>query len=470
LTGNARRALISDQAINNHQVASTGQAAFVAMRQMKRSWLLLCISATSQDRATGETARNGKMAGDGRKPNAGLPSGPDADDRAYTAMIARAKALIPQLRDRASRTEELRRLPPETERDLHDAGLFRIVQPKRVGGSEFDYVALVDCADVIGQADASVAWNFANLASHHWMLGMFDKRAQDLVWNKDVNALIASSFIFPAGRARKVDGGYVLHGSWPFSSGVDSSEWNMLASVVSSDDEADGIEYRIFLLNKSDYKILDTWNATGLRGTGSNDVEVKDAFVAEPMTLAVSDLDGGPTPGSAVNPNTLYALPVFSLFPYVLSGVALGNAQACLDDYVDIARHRASTYNRAKIGDLQSTQIKIAEASAKIDAARLIMRSTCIEAMADARRGHVPDIAAKTKSRRDGAYSVNLCTEAVSLLFSASGARGLFTTGALQRQFRDAHAINSHIAFNFDAAGTNYGRVALGLPSENLSL
>ena len=78
------------------------------------------------------------MAGGGRKPNASPSLGPDADDRAYTAMIARAKALIPKLRDRASRSEELRRLPPETERDLHDAGLFRIVQPKRVGGSEFD--------------------------------------------------------------------------------------------------------------------------------------------------------------------------------------------------------------------------------------------------------------------------------------------------------------------------------------------
>ena len=409
------------------------------------------------------------MPGVGRKPNASLSSGSDADGRAYAAMIGRAKALIPRLRDRAARTEELRRLPPETERDLHDTGLFRIVQPKRVGGAEFDYVALVDCADALGQADASVAWNFANLASHHWMLGMFNKRAQDLVW-KNADALIASSFIFPAGRAGKVDGGYVLRGSWPFSSGVDSCEWNMLASVVSSDDEADGIEYRIFLLNKSDYRIKDTWNATGLRGTGSNDVEVNDAFVAEPMTLAVNDLAGGPTPGSAVNPNALYALPVFSLFPYVLSGVALGNAQACLDDYVEVARHRASTYNRAKLADLQSTQIKIAEASAKIDAARLIMRSTSIEAMADARSGHVPDTAAKTRLRRDGAYSVNLCTEAVSLLFSASGARGLFTTGALQRQFRDAHAINSHLAFNFDAAGTNYGRVALGLPSENLTL
>jgi len=410
------------------------------------------------------------MTGTGLKPNASLPSEPNTDDRVYATMVARARSLIPRLRDRASRTEELRRLPPETERDLHEAGLFRIVQPKRVGGSELDYVALVDCADAIGQADASAAWNFANLSSHHWMLGMFDRRAQDLVWGKDPNALIASSFIFPAGRARKVDGGYLLRGSWPFSSGVDSSEWNMLASVVSSDDEADGIEYRIFLLNKSDFRIKDTWNATGLRGTGSNDVEVEEAFVAEPMTVAVNDLAGGPTPGSAANPNALYALPVFSLFPYVLSGVALGNAQACLDDYVDLARHRASTYNRAKLGDLQTTQIKIAEASSKIDAARLIMRSTCIAAMADARRGSIPDIAAKTRTRRDGAYSVNLCTEAVSLLFAASGARGLYTSGALQRQFRDAHAINSHIAFNFDAAGTNYGRVALGLPSENLTL
>lgn len=406
----------------------------------------------------------------GQEPSMGQPTGQDSDGRAYAAMIAKAGALVPRVRERAARTEELRHLPPETEKDLHDAGLFRILQPKRVGGAELDYVALVDCAELLGRADASVAWNFANLASHHWMLGMFEPKAQELVWGRDPAALIASSFIFPAGRATRVEGGYRLHGSWPFSSGVASCEWNMLASVVYSDDEADGIEYRIFLLPKGDYKVLDTWNVAGLRGTGSCDVEIRDVFVPEHMTVAVGDLAGGPTPGSVVNPNPSYALPVFSLFPYVLSGVALGNAQACLDDYAEVARHRISTYNRAKLSDFQSTQIKIAEASAKIDAARLIMRSACIDAMADARRGHIPNMAAKTRYRRDGAFSVNLCTEAVSMLFAASGARGLFTTGVLQRQFRDAHAINSHLAFSFDAAGTNYGRVALGLPSENLTL
>lgn len=391
-------------------------------------------------------------------------------DGLYAEMLDRARALVPQLRERAAITEEQRTLPVETERALHDAGLFRILQPKRVGGSELDYVALVDFADVLALADASVAWNVTNLASHHWMLGMFDRRAQDAIWNESPDTLIASSFIFPAGRARKTKGGYTLSGRWPFSSGVNSSTWNMLAGIVASDDEADGVEYRVFLLKKADYKIIDTWNSTGLKGTGSNDVEAKEVFVPEHMTLAVRDVAGGPTPGSAANPSPLYALPVFSLFPFVLSGAALGNAQACLNDYVGNARHRASTYNRAKLGDLQTTQIKVAEASAKIDASRLIMRRTCIEAMADARRGVIPDIPEKTRYRRDGAYSVNLCTEAVSLLFAASGARGLYTTGALQRQFRDAHAINAHIAFNFDAAGTNYGRVALDLPSENLTL
>jgi 3-hydroxy-9,10-secoandrosta-1,3,5(10)-triene-9,17-dione monooxygenase len=395
---------------------------------------------------------------------------PDSADDVFASVIARARALLPSLLDRAERTEDLRRLPPETEQDLHEAGLFRILQPNRVGGLELDYVALVDCADLLAQADASVAWNVANLASHHWMLAMFDRRAQDIVWGSDPKTLIASSFIFPAGRAKRVTGGYELNGSWPLSSGVASCQWNMLASVVASEDEADGVEYRIFLLPKGDYKILDTWNAAGLRGTGSNDVEVRDAFVAEEMTVGVSDLAGARTPGSIINPNALYALPVFSLFPFVLSGVALGNAQACLDDYIVGAKHRASTYNRAKLSDLQSTQIKIAEASAKIDAARIIMRSRCLQAMEDAKRGYVPDMRTKTRYRRDGAYSVNLCTEAVSMLFAASGARGLFTTGVLQRRFRDAHAINSHIAFNFDAAGTSYGRVVLGLPSDNLTL
>src|SRR4051812_25095605 len=114
------------------------------------------------------------MAGIVRKPPADISPGTGPGDDPYVAMLARAKALLPQLRARSAETEQLRRLPADTERDLHDTGLFRIVQPKRVGGSELDYVALVDFAETLALADASVAWNLANLSSHHWMLAMFD--------------------------------------------------------------------------------------------------------------------------------------------------------------------------------------------------------------------------------------------------------------------------------------------------------
>jgi 3-hydroxy-9,10-secoandrosta-1,3,5(10)-triene-9,17-dione monooxygenase len=389
----------------------------------------------------------------------------------YATLLERARALVPVLRSRASDTESLRRLPPNTERDLHDSGLFRILQPARVGGAELDYVALVDFAAALAKGDASVAWSFANLSSHHWMLGMFEPAAQDLIWSANPDALIASSFVFPAGRATKVKGGYQLAGRWPFSSGVEPSEWNMLAGTVTSDDEADPSELRIFLVHQRDYKVIDTWDSVGLRGSGSHDVEIAGSlFVPDNMTLAVAALRGGPTPGSAANPGVLYRLPVFALFPFVLTGIALGNAQACLDDYLTSARTRASKYNRAKLADFQSTQIKVAEAGAKIDAAERIMRGICIEATADAERGIVPDLMTKTRYRRDGAFAVNMCTEAVTLLFAASGAGALYSGGVIQRQFRDAHAVNAHIAFSFDAAGSNFGRVALGFPSENITL
>lgn len=384
----------------------------------------------------------------------------------YNAAMARAEALVPALRERAVETEALRALPKQTERDLDEAGLFRLLQPRRAGGAELDYVAMVDVADILARGDASVAWNVTNLASHHWMLAMFDEPAQALIWGENPDALIASSFVFPASRAKKSDGGYVLHGRWPFCSGVGSSSWSMLAGMV-ADDAGGAPEYRIFLVPAREYSIIDTWTALGLQGTGSHDVEIAECFVPAHMTLAATSIAGGPTPGSDLNPSPLYKIPVFALFPYVLSGIALGNAQACLDDYIEATRGRAATFNSARLSELQSIQIKIAEASAKIDAARLIMRRACIEAQQDAALGRIPGMLEKNRYRRDGAFAVNLCTEAVALLFAISGARGLYMSGAVQRQLRDAHAVAAHISFSFDAAGGNYGKVALGLPNEN---
>src|ERR1700733_9843952 len=119
------------------------------------------------------------------------PSGPPD----FAELTARAEAMVPALRERAGRTEELRRLPDETIEELHRSGLFRILQPRRVGGSELPFHSIVELVTTIGRGDGSTAWVLANLAAHHWLLGMWPQRAQDEVWGESPDALIGSALI-----------------------------------------------------------------------------------------------------------------------------------------------------------------------------------------------------------------------------------------------------------------------------------
>jgi 3-hydroxy-9,10-secoandrosta-1,3,5(10)-triene-9,17-dione monooxygenase len=381
----------------------------------------------------------------------------------------RAEALLPALRERAARSEALRRIPDETLRDFHGAELFRIHQPRRVGGAELEFAAVVEYGALFARACASTAWNWVNFSAHHMMLGMFPPQAQDEIWGASRDALIASSFVFPAGKARKVAGGYVLSGRWPFSSGVDPSEWNMLAGLARLDDHAPP-EQRVFLLHRSQFRVHDTWHAGGLRGTGSNDVEVSEQLVPEHMTLSVADTKGGPTPGSAVNPGPLFQVPVFALFPYMLSGVALGIAEGLIDGFTEKTKTAVGRMTSTRIAEIQSTQIRLGEASAYARASRLVQLENCREAQRAIEKGEVPDLKTKARYRLEGAWSVEWALHAVDVMFGLAGAGGLYESGPIARAFRDAHAVKQHFSFNTDIAGTTYGRVALGLPADNPTL
>jgi 3-hydroxy-9,10-secoandrosta-1,3,5(10)-triene-9,17-dione monooxygenase len=384
-------------------------------------------------------------------------------------LWGRAQELLPVLKERAARCEELRRMPDETLRDFHAAQLFRIHQPKRLGGAELEFAAVVEFAALLARSCASSAWNWVNFAAHHMMLGMFPPRAQEEIWGASRDALIASSFVFPAGKARKVKDGYILSGRWPFSSGVDPSEWNMLAGLARLDDNAPA-EQRVFLLHRSQYKVVDNWFAGGLRGTGSKDVEANEQFVPEHMTLSVADTKGGPTPGSELNPGTLYRMPVFALFPYMLSGVALGIAEGMVGEFSEKVTNQTGRMTGARIAEIQSTQIRLGEATAYARASRLVQLANCSEAEEKIARGEVPDAKTKVRYRLEGAWTVDWAVRAVDVMFGLAGAGGLYESGHAARAFRDAHAVKQHFSFNTDIAGTTYGRVALGLASDNPTL
>ncbi|MBV9552470.1 MAG: acyl-CoA dehydrogenase [Alphaproteobacteria bacterium] len=383
----------------------------------------------------------------------------------YSEALARAEALIPVLRERASRAEELRRLPDETIADLHRSGLFRVLQPKRVGGSELSFRALVELVAAVARGDGSTGWVFANLAAHHWLFGMWPKQAQDEVWGQSPDNLIGSALIFPRGRAQKVDGGYRLSGRWPFSSGVDAASWNLVGGIA-TDEENGTAGPRIFLLPASDYTVIDTWQVIGLAGTGSKDVLVEDAVVPEYRTLSVDQIAGGPNPGSAVNPSVLYQLPAISLFAFCIAGVSLGIAQSAIEHFTETTRTRLSSYSGRNVADFNTVQVHVAEAAALADAARAIMFRDCDEATGSVSEGRIPDLAHRARYRRDGAFAATLCTKAVDLLFAATGGGAIYARNPLQRAFRDVHAANAHYVLNWDINGAMYGRVALGLPPD----
>ncbi|HEX7605349.1 MAG TPA: acyl-CoA dehydrogenase family protein, partial [Usitatibacter sp.] len=162
---------------------------------------------------------------------------PAAPNLTLEEALARARDLVPVLRSRAAKCEELRRVPDETVRDLSDSGLMRLMQPRRVGGSEADWVAMIDVSSELARGCGSTAWNWANWAVHHWMLALWPRQCQDEAWGADPAVLIASAIMFPPGKATPVAGGYRLSGRWPFSSGVDSCAWNQIGAIVDGSGE-----------------------------------------------------------------------------------------------------------------------------------------------------------------------------------------------------------------------------------------
>jgi 3-hydroxy-9,10-secoandrosta-1,3,5(10)-triene-9,17-dione monooxygenase len=381
----------------------------------------------------------------------------------YDEMMERTRRLVPAIAERAEECERLRRMPDETEREMHAAGLFRIVQPARAGGPELDVGIFVDACAEISKVCPSTAWNLGNLASHHWMLGYFPPQAQDELWDVSRDVLIATSLIFPNGRGRKVDGGYEVSGRWPLSSGVDNCDWNLLAFMVRERDDGPPVDQRFALIHRSEYEIIDTWRAMGLAGTGSQDVATKNTFVPEHRTITAWALNGKPHPGSDVNKSPLFRLPLLALGPYVLSGVMLGCAQGAYEATVGAARKRNATTTGLPVGASQTVQIKVAEAAARIDTAEMMMKRACEHAMAVARAGQEPRHDDKVRYRRDAFFSVRMCLEAVDILMGIAGSGGLYNTSAIQRLFRDAHAANAHIMFSPDVQGSLYGQHALGV-------
>ena len=362
----------------------------------------------------------------------------------YAEAMRRAREVVPLLRERAQAAEDARMLIRANEQLLHEAGLFRFHQPKAFGGMELPFVAVVDIPAELARGCPSTAWNVGNVGCHHWILGYYDPETQREVWEAKPDALIASSIALAAGRARKADGEFIVNGRcWPFSSAVDNCEWNMLAVTVHGDDGKTPIDWRLCLVPKSDYEIIDTWYAMGMATAGSKDIAVAELFVPGAPGAALQRCRGGAEhPGAALNPGSLFRIPVVAASSHSLAPAALGAAEGACDLFTQAMAKRSGTYTGARVADLPAVQIKLARARCLIDAARELLRGSAIAFQAIAERGEAPDLETKLRFRAHSAFAVNQAREAVETLWSCYGAQGLYTRDPLQRHLRDVLAIN----------------------------
>jgi len=373
------------------------------------------------------------------------------------------RELLPVLRDRAQETEDGRVVPADSIKALEGTGFFRLLQPAAFGGLEADPLTLYTAVRLIASACGSTGWVASVLGVHPWHVGLFPAQAQQEVWGSDPATRISSSYA-PTGTAVAVDGGHQVSGRWSFSSGCDHASWVLLGQIV-TDAENRPTDFRTFLLPRADYVIDDVWDTVGLRGTGSNDVVVRGAFVPEHRSLGFADVFKLSCPGQALNPGPLYRLPYGSVFSYGITTPIIGMATGAYEAHAAYMRDRVRVaYAGQQAAQDPFAQVRIAEAAAEIDGAWLALERNCRELMGYAVAGERIPVELRLRVRRDQVRGTGQAIRAVDRLFENSGGRALKVGTPIQRFWRDAHAGRVHAINDPERALSMFGGGEFGLP------
>jgi len=382
------------------------------------------------------------------------------------ALIARARAMIPMLAQRARAQKERRSPLPETIADLQAAGFFRVLQPARWGGFEMDLGTFYEIEIALSEGDMSAGWTYAVLGVVSWLLGLIDDRAAQEIWGRDPSALICSSTM-PAGTAAAADGGFRLTGHWRYASAAEYAGWAVLGGMVHATGAAP--DWHFFFVPREDYKTIDNWQASGLQGTGSIDLVVEDAFVPAYRTQRLQDsflLKGA---GQAVNMSSLYRVPFGQIFVRGVSTAGLGALQAMLTALIDYSRER-TTRAGGRAAESPFVQLVCAEAAAATDQMRAILHRNFRVLQDYAERGEVPPLELRLQYKFQSSAVIERCTRLAARLFKASGAAGLSDELPFGRILADLMAARQHISNQYEFYGGNWGGVMFGLANKDFLL
>lgn len=385
-----------------------------------------------------------------------------------TEAVARARKLIPALKERARHAEQLRHMPDETIADLRQAGLFSLMAPRHHGGEEQPLAALTSAVVEVGKACGSSAWILCIYGIHNWIAGLYDRPLQQELFEGRDHVLFPGAFGL-MGKARPVDGGYRLTGRWPFGTGVHHSDWVAVSAGIEGDEGSDrfSMNAQLFMLPRAAVEVVDTWHVSGLCGTGSHDVAVHDVFIPAHRGVGFMSIAMGTAPGARLSDSGLYTMPLFACLAAAATAPAVGMALGAIELFTERAKGRKLRFSRCLQSEQPQAQVRLSQSAAEARAAQLLLDAAVSQLDESARARQPLSIPDRIALRRDCVHAVALCKSAVLRLAEASGASAIHLDHPMQRFARDVSALSTHVVFDQDAAHELYGATAMGYKPTN---
>lgn len=381
-------------------------------------------------------------------------------------LVGRARELAPVLAKRAAAAEETRRLPDETIDDLANAGLLDVLVPRALGGAELGLDTFVGICREIGAGCLSTGWVTAVYGLHNWIFTLFPERAQREIF-ADRSYALAPLSLQPAGRAEPVDGGYQVTGRWSWGSGLAHAGWVMVCAMVTTEGRT---VPRVFLIPRDEIVVHDVWFTSGMRATGSNDMEVPGRFVPEHRSISLLDLAQGTTPGAAIHPGPAYRWPMVPVFVIAGTSPVLGAAEGLLTQFRERMRTRVLAITGERQRDLVSSHLRLARATADVGAARLMLEDSVTRLTSTYAGGAQFDLQDRARVRLMAGHVGATTRTTINDLCAASGARAQLTESPFQRVQRDINTITGHMVYDLDAVYALYGKVELGIDLDPATL
>lgn len=382
-------------------------------------------------------------------------------------VVERVKELAPTIRDRAREAEALRRLPLETVKELKDIGIVRLLQPARYGGLEADPRYFYEACLAIGAACGSTGWVAGVVGVHPWQLALFPDQVQAEIWGDDPDTWVSSTYM-PGGVLARTPGGFTLNGRWSFSSGCDHCGWVILGCVEL---KGEGEMPRMWnvVIPRSDYEIDDVWDTVGLRGTGSNDIVVKDLFVPDHRTLDLEAMFSWKSPGLEVNTGPLYKMPFAAMFANAITVAVIAMGEGMVAETIEYSKKRVSATWGKAIED-PYVLAAVGEAASDVAASRAQLLANIGEMYETVCAGKELSMDLRTRTRRDQVAGAQRTIAAIDACYDRAGAGAISMASPLQRLWKDAHTGRHHTIHSIEKSFAGWTLGAMGLPNTDRML